>query len=80
MDKFKELQEQHQQSPKEANPFLQNEQDASGVLDSRTVAEVETDPNSEVNEQSIEPEVIDNVEPEYQVKPDTAPTDHEGEE
>ena len=77
MDKFKELQEQHQQSPKEANPFLERER---GIIITNVGSENE--PNSETTEQSIdprdgmfEPEVIDN-----QVKPDTAPTDHEGEE
>ena len=79
MDKFKELQEQHQVTPKEENPFLSktpslvfNEDQSENVNVDLSVTEPDQSP---VLPQTLEPEVIDN-----QVQPDTPPTDHEGEE
>lgn len=79
MDKFKELQEQHQVTPKEENPFLTkapslvfNEDQSENVNVDLSVTEPDQSP---VLPQTLEPEVIDN-----QVQPDTPPTDHEGEE
>lgn len=77
MDKFKELQEQHQVTPKEENPFLSktpslvfNEDQSENVNVDLSVTEPDQPPVL-----PLEPEVIDN-----QVQPDTPPTDHEGEE
>lgn len=79
MDKFKELQEQHQVTPKEENPFLSktpslvfNEDQSENVNVDLSVTEPDQSP---VLPQALEPEVIDN-----KVQPDTPPTDHEGEE
>lgn len=81
MDKFKELQEQHQQSPKEANPFLTGSmpsdfgteaEDPETNEKERGIVIVEPD-QSPVLPQTLEPEVVDNLS-------ESLPSEDEGQE